>query len=247
MGHSVSEQISYRITLFVIRLGLQSTLVDDRAHMMQLIDIILHLDVYLVGWIQILGPWIYVITFLVIFAETGLVVTPFLPGDSLLFTLGALTTIDDGLNLGLLLGLLSIAGILGDTVNYHVGKYLGPMVFEQESRIFKKVYLDQTKDFYKKWGPFTIVAARFAPIIRTFAPFIAGIGCMKYRKFISYNVVGGLVWVFTFLLAGHFFGNLPLVKRNFHIVIFGVIGVSLVPVFWPWLSNKINKKSSTLS
>ncbi len=210
--------------------------------MLQLVDIILHLDVYLAGWIQILGPWIYVLTFLVIFAETGLVVTPFLPGDSLLFTLGALTTISEGLNLWILLIALSVAGILGDTVNYHIGKYLGPKVFDKDSRIFKKSYLDQTQAFYEKWGSFTIVAARFAPIVRTFAPFVAGIGKMKYRKFLSYNFMGGLVWVFTFILAGHFFGNMPLVKRNFHIVIFGVIGVSLIPIFWPWVSSKLNKK-----
>ncbi len=215
--------------------------------MMPLIDIILHLDVYLAGWIQILGPWIYVLTFLVIFAETGLVVTPFLPGDSLLFTLGALTTISEGLNLWILLIALSVAGILGDTVNYHIGKYLGPKVFEKDSRLFKKAYLDQTQAFYEKWGSFTIVAARFAPIVRTFAPFIAGIGNMKYRKFLSYNFMGGLLWVFTFLLAGHFFGNMPLVKRNFHIVIFGVIGVSLIPIFWHWVSSKLNKKTPASS
>lgn len=212
--------------------------------MMQLIDIILHLDVHVAEWIQMFGPWIYVIMFLVIFAETGFVVTPFLPGDSLLFALGAFTVIDNGLNLWVLLISLSIAGILGDTVNYHIGKYLGPKVFEKESRFFKKEYLDETQLFYDKWGSFTIVAARFAPIVRTFAPFVAGIGRMNYRKFLYYNVTGGLVWVFTFILAGHYFGNMPAVKRNFHIVIFGVIAVSLIPIVWPWVSSRIKKRSS---
>lgn len=215
--------------------------------MMNLVDIILHLDVHLAEWIIMFGPWIYIVMFLVIFAETGLVITPFLPGDSLLFALGAFTTFEGGLNLWILLISLSVAGILGDTVNYHIGKYLGPKVFEHESRFFRKEYLIQTQEFYIKWGSFTIVAARFAPIARTFAPFVAGIGKMNYRKFLSYNVFGGILWVFTFILAGHFFGNLPAVKRNFHIVIFGVIGVSLIPIIWPWVSAKINKKSSTTS
>jgi len=212
--------------------------------MMHLLDIILHLDVHVAEWIQMFGPWIYVLMFLVIFAETGLVVTPFLPGDSLLFALGAFTVIDGGLDLWTLLVSLSIAGILGDTVNYHIGKYLGRKVFERESRFFKREYLEQTQMFYEKWGAFAIVAARFAPIVRTFAPFVAGVGRMNYRKFFTFNVIGGLVWVFTFILAGHFFGNMPVVKRNFHIVIFGVIGVSLLPIIWPWISSKLNKKPS---
>lgn len=206
-----------------------------------LIDIILHLDQHLVEWMALFGPWIYVIMFLIIFCETGLVVTPFLPGDSLLFALGALTTVEGGLNLWVLLVSLTIAGILGDTVNYHIGKYLGPKVFESDSRFFKKQYLLQTQEFYAKWGAFTIVAARFAPIVRTFAPFVAGIGSMNYRKFVSYNIIGAIAWVFIFILAGHFFGNLPVVKRNFHIVIFGVIGVSLIPVVWPMVNGYLKK------
>ncbi|MEK2689499.1 DedA family protein [Bdellovibrio sp. GT3] len=209
--------------------------------MSQIIDIILHLDQHLVQWMAYFGPWIYVIMFLVIFCETGLVVTPFLPGDSLLFALGALTTVEGGLNLWILLASLTIAGIIGDTVNYHIGKYLGPKVFDIDSRFFKKQYLIDTQNFYDKWGAFTIVAARFAPIVRTFAPFVAGIGSMKYRKFVTYNVVGAVVWVFTFILAGHFFGNLPIVKRNFHIVIFGVIGISLIPVIWPMVASRFKK------
>ncbi len=209
--------------------------------MSHLIDIILHLDQHLVQWIAFFGPWFYVIMFLVIFCETGLVVTPFLPGDSLLFALGALTTVEGGLNLWVLLLSLTVAGILGDTVNYHLGKKFGPKVFEFDSRFFKKQYLIDTQNFYDKWGAFTIVAARFAPIVRTFAPFVAGIGSMKYRKFISYNVIGAIAWVFIFTLAGHFFGNLPVVKRNFHIVIFGVIGVSMIPMVWPWISARFKK------
>lgn len=209
--------------------------------MTQLIDIILHLDAHLVEWMALFGPWIYVIMFLVIFCETGLVVTPFLPGDSLLFALGALATVPDGLNVWVLLISLTIAGILGDAVNYHIGKYFGPKVFESNSRFFKKEYLEQTRAFYDKWGAFTIVAARFAPIVRTFAPFVAGIGSMKYRKFVAYNVGGAIAWVFTFILAGYFFGNLPIVKRNFHIVIFGVIFVSILPMLVPWAKSRLKK------
>lgn len=206
------------------------------------IEMILHIDAHLLEWIGIFGPWIYVIMFLIIFCETGLVVTPFLPGDSLLFALGALAALGDGLDLWTLLISLTIAGIIGDTVNYHIGKHLGPKVFRQGSRFFKQEYLTHTQAFYDKWGPFTIVAARFAPIVRTFAPFVAGIGAMNYKKFLFYNVMGAIAWVFTFILAGYFFGNLPIVKRNFHIVIFGVIGISLLPMIVPWLKSKMSSK-----
>jgi len=211
--------------------------------MTDFINIILHLDQHLLQWIGLFGPWFYVLMFLIIFCETGLVVTPFLPGDSLLFALGALAAMENGLDVSLHLISLTIAGILGDTVNYHIGKYLGIKVFEKESRIFKKQYLDQTQAFYAKWGSFTIVAARFAPIARTFAPFVAGIGSMEYKKFISYNIIGAVTWVFTFILAGYFFGNLPIVKRNFHIVIFGVIFVSILPMLVPWVKSKLAKRA----
>lgn len=216
---------------------------------MEFVDIILHLDQHIPQWITFFGPWLYVILFLVIFAETGLVVTPFLPGDSLLFAVGAFTTMEGGMNLWVLLASLTVAGILGDTVNYHVGKFLGPKVFEMDSRFFKKEYLQKTHAFYEKWGAFTIVAARFAPIVRTFAPFVAGIGSMQYRKFLFFNVIGAVAWVFTFVLAGHFFGNLPSVKGNFHVIIFGVIGVSMIPMMWPWISAvvaKIKKSRSSI-
>lgn len=212
--------------------------------MPNLIDIILHLDQHLLSWIAIFGPWFYVIMFLIIFCETGLVVTPFLPGDSLLFGLGALAALPDGLDVGILLISLTVAGILGDTVNYHIGKYLGPKVFERESRFFKREYLTQTTEFYARWGAFTVVAARFAPIARTFAPFVAGIGSMDYKKFLSYNVIGAILWVFSFILAGYFFGNLPVVKRNFHIVIFGVIFVSILPMLVPWVKSKFPPKNA---
>lgn len=209
--------------------------------MTQFLDIILHLDQHLAAWITLFGPWIYVLMFLIIFCETGLVVTPFLPGDSLLFALGALSALESGLDVWLLLSTLTVAGILGDTVNYQIGKFLGPKVFDQNNRFFKKEYLVQTQGFYEQWGAFTIVAARFAPIARTFAPFVAGIGSMEYKKFLSYNVVGAILWVFTFILAGHFFGNLPVVKRNFHIVIFGVIFVSVLPMLVPWVKSRLKK------
>ena len=209
--------------------------------MSELLNIILHLDQHLLQWIALFGPYFYLIMFLIIFCETGLVVTPFLPGDSLLFALGALAAMENGLDLWLLLILLTIAGILGDTVNYHIGKYLGPKVFEKDSRFFKKKHLDQTTAFYDRWGSFTVVAARFAPIARTFAPFVAGMGSMNYKKFISYNILGAIAWVFSFILAGYFFGNLPVVKRNFHIVIFGVIGVSMLPMLVPWIKSKFPK------
>ncbi|MGZ3771806.1 MAG: VTT domain-containing protein [Bdellovibrio sp.] len=208
---------------------------------MEIVNIILHIDQHIPQWITFFGPWLYVILFLVIFAETGFVVTPFLPGDSLLFGVGAFTTMNSGLDLWIVLSTLTAAGILGDTVNYHIGKYLGPKVFESESRFFKKEYLKETHAFYEKWGAFTIVAARFAPIVRTFAPFVAGLGAMSYRKFLFYNIVGSIAWVFTFVLAGHFFGNLPAVKGNFHIVIFGVIGVSVIPMVWPWIAGTLAK------
>jgi membrane-associated protein len=211
--------------------------------MTQLIDIILHLDQHLVAWMGLFGPWIYLILFLIIFCETGLVVTPFLPGDSLLFALGALAALDDGLNLVTLLITLTAAGIIGDTVNYHLGKKLGAKVFERENRFFKKKYLTDTHAFYERWGAFTIIAARFAPFARTFAPFVAGIGAMNYKKFLFYNVIGGILWVFTFILAGYFFGNLPVVKRNFHIIIFGVIFVSLLPMIVPWVKSKLQGKN----
>jgi membrane-associated protein len=192
-------------------------------------DILLHLDKYINVVIQDYGQWTYLILFLIVFCETGLVVTPFLPGDSLLFVAGAFAALGS-LNLVWVLVLLSVAAILGDTINYWVGNYIGPKVFQmQNSRIFKKEYLDRTHQFYEKYGPITIVIGRFVPIIRTFAPFLAGVGSMTYGKFLIYNVVGGLLWIFSFTLGGYFFGNLPFVKKNFTFVIFAIIIISVMP------------------
>lgn len=193
------------------------------------IDIFIHLDRHLIWLIQHFGVWVYLIVFLIVFCETGLVVTPFLPGDSLLFGLGALAAIGD-LNVAWLFVLLSSAAIAGDTVNYFIGKYVGPKVFHQEtSRFFKREYLERTHRFYEKYGGKTIVIARFVPIIRTFAPFVAGIGAMTYAKFIIYNVLGGIAWVAVFIFGGYYFGNLPFVKNNFTLVIMAIIIISVLP------------------
>ena len=194
-----------------------------------LIDFFLHLDKYLPLIIQSFGIWAYVIMFLVIFCETGLVVTPILPGDSLLFALGAFAA-QGALNIEILLISLCIAAVAGDTVNYSIGKFLGPKVFHYpDSRFFKREYLVRTHQFYEKHGGKTIIIARFIPIFRTFAPFVAGIGTMKYLRFISYNVVGGISWICLFLLAGYYFGGIPAVKRNFTLVIIAIIIISVMP------------------
>jgi membrane-associated protein len=174
------------------------------------------------------GPMTYVILFLVIFCETGLVVTPFLPGDSLLFVVGAFAAKGD-FDVALVFALLSVAAVGGNMVNYHIGRYLGPRVFKGEVRFLKKEYLDRTHAFYDKHGAKTIVIARFLPIIRTFAPFVAGIGKMEYKRFVIYNLIGCMAWLGTFILGGYFFGNLPIVKKNLTIVIFAIIIISIVP------------------
>ena len=194
-----------------------------------LIDFILHLDKHLVELVTQYGTWTYGILFLIIFCETGLVVTPILPGDSLLFAVGALSA-KGGLDIFTVFVLLSIAAIIGDTVNYWIGKVVGPKVFSSESsRLLNKEHLQRTHEFYEKYGGKTIIIARFMPIIRTFAPFVAGIGQMSYGKFLLYNVVGGLIWIAGFLYAGYFFGNIPVVKRNFTLVVFAIIVVSMLP------------------
>ena len=201
-------------------------------------NVLLHLDKYLGAVIQSYGAWTYLILFLIIFCETGLVVTPILPGDSLLFAIGVFCGLGD-LKLYPTLGLLSVAAILGDTVNYGVGKYVGPKVFHYEnSRIFKKEYLEKTHAFYEKYGGKTIIIARFVPIVRTFAPFVAGVGAMTYGKFLAYNVAGGLLWVFSITLAGYFFGNIPIVKANFTAVIMGIIFVSILPGIIEYIRHK---------
>lgn len=202
------------------------------------VDFFLHLDKYLDQIIQMFGVWAYVIMFLVIFCETGLVVTPLLPGDSLLFALGALAA-RGTLNIEILLVSLCVAAVLGDTVNYSVGKFLGPRVFHYpDSRFFKKEYLVRTHQFYEKHGGKTIIIARFIPIIRTFAPFVAGIGTMRYVRFITYNVVGGISWICVFLLAGYFFGGMPAVKNNFTLVIMAIIIISVMPGVFEYCRQK---------
>ena len=193
------------------------------------VDILLHLDKYLDLMIQTMGIWSYVIIFLIIFCETGLVVMPILPGDSLLFAIGTFAAIGS-FDIAIVLILLTIAAIAGDTVNYWIGNYLGPRVFHYEdSRFFKKKHLERTHQFYEKHGGKTIIIARFIPIIRTFAPFVAGIGSMTYRKFLSYNVVGGIIWIFSLTLAGYFFGNIPIVRKNFSLVIMAIVVISVLP------------------
>ena len=193
------------------------------------IDLFLHLDTHLQTVIQNYGTWTYVILFLIIFCETGLVVTPILPGDSLLFAAGAFAA-TGSLDLAWLLILLTFAAVLGDAVNYAIGHFMGPKVFAQpDSRFLKREYLDRTHQFYEKYGGKTIIIARFVPIVRTFAPFVAGVGSMTYVKFASYNVIGGLLWVGVCVFAGYAFGNIPVVQENFTLVILGIIFVSILP------------------
>lgn len=193
------------------------------------IDIFVHLDKYLSMVIQQYGTVTYVILFLIIFCETGFVVTPFLPGDSLLFAAGTFAAMG-ALDLSSLLVLLTIAAVAGDTVNYWIGSLVGPKVFcRDDVRFLNKKHLERTHHFYEKYGSKTIIIARFVPIVRTFAPFVAGIGRMTYRRFISYNIIGGILWIAVCVLAGYFFGNLPLVKENFSLAILAIIVVSIMP------------------
>lgn len=193
------------------------------------LDIILHLDVHLQWIIETYDVWTYAILFLVIFCETGLIITPFLPGDSLLFAAGAFAALGS-LNLAVLFLVIFVAAVLGDFVNYQVGKYFGPKIFTKEkSLLFNKEYLDRTENFYEKHGGKTIIFARFMPIIRTFAPFVAGVGKMHYTKFVLYNVIGAVLWCVLFLGAGYFFGTLEIVKENFTLVIMIIIILSFIP------------------
>ncbi|WP_276374373.1 DedA family protein [Chryseolinea sp. H1M3-3] len=211
-----------------------------------LIDFILHIDQHLVEIVSNYKTWTYLILFLIIFAETGLVVTPFLPGDSLLFAAGAIIAKpESNLNIVLACVLLVVAAILGDLVNYHVGKYIGPKAFSGKYKLLKKEYLERTQQFYYKHGGKTIIYARFIPIIRTFAPFVAGIGTMSYLRFATYNVVGGVTWVISFLLLGYFFGSIPIIKDNFTYVIFGIILVSILPPIIEVLRNRKKKSVKT--
>lgn len=208
------------------------------------IDIFIHLDKHLGNIIQDYQNWTYLILFLIIFCETGLVVTPILPGDSLLFAAGTFTALGS-FDLIWILLLLSVAAIAGDTVNYWIGHYAGPKVFTREkNRFFKKEYLERTHRFYEKYGGKTIIIARFIPIIRTFAPFVAGIGSMTYRRFIAYNVIGGIVWVTAFILLGYYFGTIPAVKRNFTLVIMAIIFLSVLPPVIEYIRHRNKKRTS---
>ncbi|MDR2405228.1 MAG: DedA family protein [Deltaproteobacteria bacterium] len=196
-----------------------------------LIDFILHIDEHLDNLVDQYGWQTQLILFLIVFWETGVVICPFLPGDSLLFAAGAIAARDSSpLNIGLLLVLIATAAFLGDTLNYWVGRYLGPKVLNRDGRFLKKKYLDKTRDFYDKYGAKTIVLARFVPIVRTFAPFVAGVGSMRYRKFLFYNLTGGILWSVLLTGAGYLFGGLPLVKDNFTMVILAIIFISILPM-----------------
>ncbi|MGL6069963.1 DedA family protein [Craterilacuibacter sp.] len=198
------------------------------------IDFILHIDVHLAELAAAYGPWIYAILFLIVFCETGLVVTPFLPGDSLLFVAGALAAMGE-MNIHAMVALLIFAAILGDGVNYAIGRYFGEKLAARYPKLIRPEYLAKTHVFYEKHGGKTIILARFVPIVRTFAPFVAGIGKMGYRHFAFYNVTGAILWVTSFGYAGYFFGNMPIVKKNLTLLIFGIIFVSILPgliEFW---------------
>jgi membrane-associated protein len=198
----------------------------DLVH--QFLDLFLHLDTHLQDVIQTYGTWTYLLLFVIVFCETGLVVTPILPGDSLLFAAGTFAGIGalDPVRLWIL---LVIAAVLGDAVNYAIGAYMGPKVFSQESRFLKREYLDRTHAFYEKYGGKTIIIARFVPIVRTFAPFVAGVGSMTYARFFSFNVIGALLWVTVCLAAGYVFGNVPIVREHFTLVVLGIVFVSILP------------------
>jgi len=202
----------------------------------QFASFFLHIDVHLHNITENYGVLTYGILFLAVFIETGIVIMPLLPGDSLLFAVGALSA-RGSLQLPLIIGLLCAAAIIGDTVNYWIGKTIGPRVFTANSRFLKKSYMDKTQAFYDRHGAKTIIFARFVPIVRTFAPFIAGVGQMAYGKFLAYNVIGGVIWVLLFTLLGYFFGNLPAVESNFSLIILGIIGVSFLPPIFDYLKK----------
>lgn len=208
---------------------------------MELIDFILKIDQYLAVFLQDYGLWLYAILFLIIFIETGLVVMPFLPGDSLLFATGALAAFTGQLDPVLLIILLFIAAVLGDTLNYHIGNYIGPKVFERESKWINKQHLLNTQKFFEKHGGKTIIFARFLPFARTFAPFVAGASSMSYKYFITYNIIGGFLWISSFILLGYFFGNQPVIKENFTYVVFGIIIFSVLPIIIGFIKEKMKK------
>lgn len=209
--------------------------------MSSLIEWVLHVDKHLIELMEAIGAgWLYIVLFAIVFCETGLIVLPFLPGDSLLFAVGALCAIPESpLQLWVLLPLLSVAAIVGDAVNYWMGYHVGPRVFKSEtSRWFNRDHLLKAQSFYEKYGAKTIIIARFIPIVRTFAPFVAGIGKMNFAKFWFYNVIGGVAWVCIFLVAGYLLGRIEFIQKNFFMVTIGIILVSVLPIAWEWLSSR---------
>ncbi|HET7747182.1 MAG TPA: DedA family protein [Vicinamibacteria bacterium] len=205
------------------------------------VDLFLHLDKHLGEIIQQYGLWTYAILTLVVFCETGLVVTPFLPGDSLLFAAGALAALPDSpLSVWVLFGLLFTAAVIGDAVNYWIGSRIGPRAFEGKIKFLNKKHLDRTHEFYERYGGKTIIIARFVPIVRTFAPFVAGVGSMTYRRFFSYNVIGAFLWVSICLFLGYWFGNLPFVKKNFSIVILAIVFISILPAVFEFARHRMS-------
>lgn len=212
--------------------------------MINIIDFIIHIDKYLLLIIQQYSTFTYALLFLIIFMETGFVVTPFLPGDSLLFAAGAFAA-TGVLDITLVFLIVFIAAILGDTLNYHIGKFLGPKVFHKEKSFFlNKKYLEKARAFYEKYGKKTIILARFVPIIRTFAPFVAGVGKMRYRTFLVYNVIGGFLWCCLFVFGGYLFGNVPIIKENFNIIIILIIFISFIPVMKEVIVHFIRKNKN---
>lgn len=209
----------------------------------QFIDIFLHLDKYLETIITNYGSLTYLVLFIILFCETGLVVTPFLPGDSLIFAAAAFAAVGS-LNIFMLIFILLLAAIIGDTVNYHIGKYLGPKALEKENKFIKKEHIEKTHKFYEKYGGKAIIIARFIPIVRTLAPFVAGVGEMEYKKFITYNIAGGSLWVVGVSLLGYFFGTLPVVEKNFTLVILGIIFISILPAAIEIVRSKLASKKS---
>ncbi|MBK9336243.1 MAG: DedA family protein [Lewinellaceae bacterium] len=210
----------------------------------QFFDFIRHLDVHLENIMREYELMTYLLLALIIFCETGLVVTPFLPGDSLLFAAGAITAKTGILNVWLLIPLLFVAAILGDNTNYFFGRFLGDKVFTRDYWFLKRSYIERTQHFYEKYGGRTLVIARFVPIVRTFAPFVAGVGKMRYRRFIGYCIGGGILWVSSLTLAGYFIGHIPIVKNNFEIVVFGIIGVSVLPIVVEFVRVKLASRST---
>jgi membrane-associated protein len=204
----------------------------------EFLDFILHIDVHLQYWVSDYRTWTYLLLFLIIYCETGLVITPFLPGDSLLFAAGTVAAMPGNpLNILLIMPLLILAAFAGDNTNYFIGRFLGIKVYERDYRLIKKKYLIKTHNFYEKHGGKTLIIARFMPIIRTFAPFVAGIGTMKYLRFISFSIIGNLSWVILFSTGGYFFGNIPFVKKNFTFAILGIIFISLLPMIIALIKN----------